>query len=143
MGAAQEIIVKEFMDLWGDGSQESPQIDRIVEMFSEDAEWQLWIPGGPTLKGREAIRADIARQLGFATYMRCGLTHIASNDTQVFTERLDNFQSNGVTVNHHLVAIFDLDADGKITAWREYFDSADVNRQLKAANAVVPPAAKS
>jgi limonene-1,2-epoxide hydrolase len=143
VGATQEAIVRDFMDLWGDGTQESPKIDEIVDMFSEDAAWQLWIPGGPTLKGREAIRADIARQLGFATYMRCGLIHIASNDTQVFTERLDTFLSNGTTVNHHLVAVFDVDADGKITAWREYFDSADVNRQLRAANAVVPPAAKN
>jgi limonene-1,2-epoxide hydrolase len=140
VGAAQEAIVTKFMELWGDGTIEEPDVDAIVEMFSEDAVWQLWIPGGPTLRGREAIRKDIARQVTFARFMRCGSIHIASVGGVVFTERLDNFRSGEITVNHALVAIFEVDDAGLISAWREYFDPGDVNRQLKAANAVVPRA---
>jgi limonene-1,2-epoxide hydrolase len=45
-------------------------------------------------------------------------------------------------VNHALVAIFEVDADGKISKWREYFDTKDVERQLTAAAVKVPRVAK-
>jgi limonene-1,2-epoxide hydrolase len=134
MGAAQEQVVQEFMDAWGDGTQEVPDIEKILSMFSDDAVWQLWVPGGPTLQGRDAIRADIERQLRFATFMRCGPVHVTSNDRVVVTERVDEFQSKGQRVEHHLVAVFEVDGDGKIAAWREYFDPEDVNRQLRDAS---------
>ncbi len=131
VGAAEEAIVREFMDAWGDGSQRDPDVEKILSMLSDDIVWQLWIPGGPTLRGREAIRADIDRQLGFATFMRCGPVHIASSGRVVFTERADQFRSRDRIVLHHLVAVFEVDDHGKIAAWREYFDPEDVNRQLR------------
>jgi limonene-1,2-epoxide hydrolase len=140
MGAAQEAIVMRFMELWGDGTIEHPDVDAIVSMFAEDAVWQLWVPGGPSLRGRTAIRRDIERQVTFARFMQCGLTHIASSDRVVFTERLDTFRSGTLTVHHALVAVFELESDGLISSWREYFDPGDVNRQLKAAGAEVPRA---
>jgi limonene-1,2-epoxide hydrolase len=133
MGAEQEAIVTRFMDAWGDGTQEEPDAETILSMFTDDAVWQLWIPGGPELRGRDAIREDIGRQLTFARFMRCGPVHMASTDHVVFTERRDTFVSNGTTIVHHLVAVFDLTGDGLISAWREYFDPGDVNRQLKEA----------
>jgi len=135
MGAAEEAVVGAFMAAWGDGTQAEPDVDIILPMFTEDAVWQLWVPGGPTLRGRDAIEADIGRQLAFATHMRCGPTALASNDRQVFTERRDRFLSNGVQIDHYLVAVFDISDDGRIAAWREYFDPEDVNRQLRAAAA--------
>jgi len=140
MGAEQEAIVSRFMNLWGDGTVEEPDVDAIVEMFTEDAVWQLWIPGGPTLRGRDAIRADIARQVTFARFMRCGSINMASTDRIVFTERLDSFRAGEVTVDHALVAVFEVEPDGRISAWREYFDPGDVNRQLAAAEVSVPRA---
>jgi limonene-1,2-epoxide hydrolase len=138
MGAAEEAVVEAFMAAWGDGTQAEPDIDTILSMFTEDAVWQLWVPGGPTLRGRDAIKNDIGRQVGFATHMRCGPRSIASSDRQVFTERLDRFTSYGVQIDHHLVAVFDISEDGKIAAWREYFDPEDVNRQIRAARGSGP-----
>jgi limonene-1,2-epoxide hydrolase len=135
MGVAQEMVVSAFMAAWGDGTRAEPDVDTILSMFTEDAVWQLWVPGGPILRGRSAIKADIERQLDFATHMRCGPIATASNDRQVFTERLDRFTSKGVQIDHHLVAVFDISGDGRIAAWREYFDPDDVNRQLRAASA--------
>jgi limonene-1,2-epoxide hydrolase len=135
MGAAQEAVVTAFMAAWGDGTQREPDVGTILPMFTDDAVWQLWVPGGPTLHGRDAIEADIGRQLGFATHMRCGSISMASNDRQVFTERLDRFISKDVQIDHHLVAVFDISADGRIAAWREYFDPEDVNRQIRTARA--------
>jgi limonene-1,2-epoxide hydrolase len=131
VGTAEEAVVAGFMDAWGDGSRRDPDVEKILSMLSDDIVWQLWVPGGPTLHGREAIRADIERQLGFATFMRCGPVRVASNGGVVFTERTDQFRSRDRVVNHHLVAVFEVDDEGKIAAWREYFDPEDVNRQLR------------
>ena len=139
MGGAEEAVVSAFMSAWGDGTQAEPDVDTILAMFTEDAVWQLWVPGGPILRGRDAIKADIRRQLGFATHMRCGPISVVSNDRQVFTERLDRFTSRGVQIDHHLVAVFDISDDGRIEAWREYFDPEDVNRQIRAAGANSAP----
>ena len=135
MGAAEEAVVLAFMAAWGDGTQAEPDVDTILSLFTDDVVWQLWVPGGPTLHGRDEIKADIERQLRFATHMRCGSISIASNDRQVFTERLDRFVSKGVAIDHHLVAVFDIATDGRISGWREYFDPEDVNRQIRAASA--------
>ncbi len=51
----------------------------------------------------------------------------------MFTERTDEFRSRDRVVQHHLVAVFEVDDEGKISAWREYFDPEDVNRQLREA----------
>ena len=135
MGAAEEAIVVAFMAAWGDGSQAEPDVETILSLFTDDAVWQLWVPGGPTLHGRDEIKADIDRQLRFATHMRCGSISMASNGRQVFTERLDRFVSNGMAIDHHLVAVFDIATDGRISGWREYFDPEDVDRQIRAASA--------
>jgi limonene-1,2-epoxide hydrolase len=137
MGAVQETFIRSFLDAWGDGESD-PDSEKILAAFADDAEWQLWVPGGPTLKGREAIGKDIERQLKFCNKMKCGLVSITSSDTQVITERHDTFVAGEVKVDHYLMAVYDLDENGKIKAWREYFDIGDVDRQLKAANAVVP-----
>jgi limonene-1,2-epoxide hydrolase len=144
MGTKQEEIVRTFMAAWGDGSQEFPDIPLIMSMFADDAVWQLWVPGGPTLRGVDAIRRDIERQTTWAKFMRCGAIHIASAPDSgiVFTERTDNFVTNGVTIVHQLVAIFEVDTDGKISAWREYFDTKDIDRQLATTKVVVPKVAK-
>ena len=50
MGLVQEKFVEEFCDAWGDGSFErKPDVEKILSMMSEDAEWQLWVPGGPII----------------------------------------------------------------------------------------------
>lgn len=139
MRTSEEDTVREFMAAWGDGTQESPDIDKIISMFAEDAVWQLWIPGGPTIRGREAIRTDIARQITFATYMKCGPIHVASDGRVVFTERLDSFITKGRKIEHHLMAVFEVE-DGKIKAWREYFDTKDLDKQFKPLAVEIPKA---
>ena len=130
MSEKEERIVVEFCQAWGDGDTARPDIDKIIGMFAEHGEWQLWIPAGPTFKGRAALRAEIDRQCGFSTFMHCGITRIVSSGRYVVTERVDHFTMHGIRVEHALMAIYEIDADGKIAAWREYFDTADIGKQL-------------
>lgn len=131
MGQKQEAIVREFLSAWGDG-QRSPDVEKITSMFAEDGQWVLYVPGGPVIRGHDAIRTEIQRQLGYVSFPNCGTVHMVSTDTLVATERVDHFVRNGKTVEHALMAMFELNADGFITAWREYFDTYDLSRQTGA-----------
>ena len=131
MGQKQEDIVREFLVAWGEGER-VPDIDRIVSMFAPDGHWALYVPGGPVIRGREAIRAEIRRQLGYVSNPHCDIVHMLSTERMVVTERVDHFVRDGKTVRHALMAMFELDADGLITAWREYFDTWDLSRQTGA-----------
>src|SRR5258706_14857218 len=117
MGQRQEAIVRDFLSAWGDGVR-APDVEKIASMFAPDGHWELYVPGGPVIRGRVAIAAEIRRQLGYVSSPRCGLVHIVSNERMVATERVDHFVRDGKTVRHALMAMFDLDGDGLITAWR-------------------------
>lgn len=129
MGERQEAIVRQFCAAWGDGTTPRPDIDTIVSMFSDDAVWRLWVPGGPVIRGRDALRAEIERQCTFSTFTQCGIKHVVSSDSMVITEREDYFTANGKRILHYLTAIYELDAEGRITEWREYFDVLDVAKK--------------
>lgn len=130
MGKQQEDFIQEFCDLWGDGSDESrPQVDKILAMMADDAEWQLWVPGGPTIKGKAALRKEIERQMEFATNNQCNIIHMTSSDHIVMTERSDKAVVRGKPMPHSMVAVYELNEDGLISHWREYLDTEDLRQK--------------
>ena len=130
MGLAQEKFIREFCEAWGDGSfEKKPDVERILSMMSEDAEWQLWVPGGPIVRGRAALREEIHRQMRIATNNKCNIVNVLSNDKMVMQERSDFAIIRGRPCPHQLVAIFELAAAGLIKRWREYLDMADLLRK--------------
>ncbi|WP_297833491.1 nuclear transport factor 2 family protein [Pseudomonas sp.] len=130
MGMPQENLIREFCQAWGDGSAESrPQLEKILSMLAEDAVWQLWVPGGPVIRGRESLRLEIQRQMSYVTHNLCTIKNIVSSDRVVMTERDDYAVSSGKPMPHSMVAVFELDECGLITAWREYLDTADLAKK--------------
>jgi limonene-1,2-epoxide hydrolase len=131
MGLAQEKFIQEFCEAWGDGSLErKPDVEKILSMMSEDAEWQLWVPGGPIVRGRAALREEIHRQMRIATNNKCNIVNVLSSDTMVMQERSDTAVILGKPCPHQMVAIYELDPAGLIKRWREYLDMADLTRKM-------------
>src|SRR5208282_3841705 len=131
MGLVQENFLKEFCDAWGDGSfEKKPNVEKILSMMAEDAEWQLWVPGGPTIRGRDALRQEIHRQMRFATNNKCNIVNVLSSDTMVMQERSDTAIIRGRFCPHQMVAIYELDENGLIKRWREYLDMADLTKKM-------------
>ncbi len=56
------------------------------------------------------------------------MLNIAAAGSVVLTERLDRFVMGGKTVELPVAGVFEV-SDGKITAWRDYFDMATWTRQ--------------
>src|SRR3546814_17382034 len=114
MGMRKETFIREFLDAWGDGTAESrPQVDRIISMMAEDAVWQLWVPGGPVIRGHAALRREIERQMSYVTHNRCTTLHIVSSERVVMTERDAYCVRNGIPMPHSMVAVYVLDELGK------------------------------
>jgi limonene-1,2-epoxide hydrolase len=91
------------------------------------------------LHGREALRAEIERQLGYVAWTHCGLMHIMSDERRGITERADRFCKNGHVVSHAPMAVYELDADSLLTAWRECFDTWPVAPDGRRSGAPVGP----
>jgi limonene-1,2-epoxide hydrolase len=76
-------------------------------------------------EGIEAAMAVIDMFVGMCDALEFEIHHLASDGSTVLTERTDTFTIKGKTAPLPVMGAFHV-ADGKITAWRDYFDMAQV-----------------
>ena len=135
MGEREESIVREFIKEWEcEGSWDEAQIDRILSRVAPDGHYHVYAWKRP-MTGRAEIRAEMVRQVSVFANYRCEVKTIVSTDRTVLLERID-FQTMGqqlqTPVTVHAAAAFEVDADGMIAAWRDYFDMKEVEAQFGA-----------
>jgi limonene-1,2-epoxide hydrolase len=115
--------VRAFISAW-----QRNDVDEIMGFFAEDCVYHN-MPVAP-VRGLEATRAVIKSFAGMATRVEWVLHQIAETDAGVvLTERTDRFEIGERWVELPVMGSFEL-AGGKITAWRDYFDLAQFQRQL-------------
>ncbi len=103
-------------------------LERIVGCFADDAIYHN-MPMQP-VQGTQAIRAGLAPFLQDATRVQWDLLSIAENaQGHVLTERLDKFEIGGRWIEVAVMGIFEV-VDGRIHAWRDYFDLAQFQQQM-------------
>ena len=112
-------LVLRFCAAWSDNRP----TDELAAFFTDDAVY-FNIPLEP-INGREAIAAAID------SFIRPGLpgieaiefrvVNIAVNGSVVMTERVDVFTVSDKTFEIPVMGTFEV-SDGKISAWRDYFD---------------------
>jgi limonene-1,2-epoxide hydrolase len=107
-------VVRRFCAAWADGD-----LDAIVGAFTDDAVYHN-IPLDPVV-GPEAIRAFIEGFIGGVDSVEFRVRHIAASGDVVLTERVDVFVSPGKRIELPVMGTFEL-RDGRIAAWRDYFD---------------------
>ena len=98
-------------------------------MMAPDAEWQLWMPGGPVVKGRDNLREEIQRQIQYCSNNKCNIVNSVSTPTLVLQERADWAIIGGRPCPHQMIAVYELNSDGLITRWREYINMHDLERK--------------
>ena len=114
MAATPTEVVKAFCDAWG-----ARDIDAIVGAVTDDCVYHN-IPMDPVV-GPEAIRTFIE---GFTTgvdKIEFRMLNLAASGDVVFTERVDVFTYPDNKVELPVAGVFEV-RDGKIAAWRDYFD---------------------
>ena len=107
-------VVRRFCALWADGD-----LDAIVGAFTDDAVYHN-IPIDP-VTGPEAIRTFIEGFLTGIDSVEFQLRAIAADGDVVLTERVDVFVAPGRRLELPVMGTFEV-RDGRIAAWRDYFD---------------------
>ena len=116
-------LITQFIDCWC-----RKDLDGIMAFFTEDAVYTN-IPIDPPNVGLEAIRNTIAGFIGMAEELDFIIHHQSETDAGiVMNERTDRFLIEGNWLELPVMGVFEF-RDGKISAWRDYFDMAPFNQQ--------------
>ena len=103
-------------------------VEELVGFFSDDAVYHN-IPIAP-VSGRDAIAATLRGFLDPSTEASFEVLALACEGRKVLTERIDRFTINGKSIALPVMGTFEIDAQGKISAWRDYFDLAQFTKQM-------------
>jgi limonene-1,2-epoxide hydrolase len=120
-------VVRRFCAAWSDDMG----TDDLVAFFTDDAVYHN-IPF-PPVTGRQNIADNIS------SFIRPGppsvegiefrLINIAADGPVVMTERLDVFKLSDMSFGLQVMGTFEV-RDGKISAWRDYFDQNQFTSQM-------------
>ena len=113
-------LIRRFCAAWATGD-----IAQIVAFFADDAVYHN-MPIQP-IQGKDAIKGVIEQFIAPFERAEFEVTHIAAAGDVVLTERIDRF-FGAKPVELPVMGTFEV-RDGKIAAWRDYFDLATWTRQ--------------
>ena len=113
---ASEKIVRDFCDAWS-----RRDVEELLSFFAEDAVYHN-MPIDPVV-GKDGIRSMLELFIPPSQDISFEIVHIASFGDVVHTERVDTFAMGEKNVVIPVAGVFEL-RDGKIAAWRDYFDMA-------------------
>jgi limonene-1,2-epoxide hydrolase len=119
-----------FMSAWA--NRDAAQ---VASFFSEDAAYHN-VPMDPVV-GRSAIEATVADFMTMGGQVRVDISHIVAEGPVVMVERVDHFVGGERTITIPIVGVFEV-REGKIKAWRDYFDSAQLAGQPDAPRDALP-----
>ncbi len=106
--------VRRFCAAWG-----TQELDAIIAFFTDDAVYHN-IPMEPVV-GPDQIKATIEGFSGGVESIELRLDAIAADGGTVLTERMDIFTFANGRIDLPVMGTFEI-VDGKIAAWRDYFD---------------------
>jgi limonene-1,2-epoxide hydrolase len=118
-------VVREFCDSWATGN-----LDTLMAFFTDDAVYHN-IPVAP-VNGKDAIRQTIAGFTARVDRVEFRVLNIIGEGDVVLTERVDAFITPATTIELPVMGAFEV-VEGKIRAWRDYFDLNQFMSQLPTA----------
>ncbi len=101
----------------------------LVGFFAEGAVYHN-IPMEPAT-GLPAIEALLGQFFGSTSELEFDVLALAVDGNKVLTERVDRMVMNGKRAEIPVMGTFEITADGKISAWRDYFDMQMFMSQLQ------------
>jgi limonene-1,2-epoxide hydrolase len=117
-------IVEAFIGHWN-----ACDIDAMMALCAEDIVYHN-IPMEPVV-GTAQMRAMVEGFLGEIASCEWQTHAIAANGNVVLTERTDIFNfKNGRRAAIRVMGTFEMEADGRITGWRDYFDMLEFQREF-------------
>lgn len=129
MATRNEQVVRDYLAIF---HAPQPDFAALERLLAPNATYVALVPAVKPVVGAANIRAALEKQ--YRTYYDCDceIHVIAAEGAFVFTERSDHvtLHHDGRRVSSRVCAVFELDADDAIVAWREYWDSHDILLQM-------------
>lgn len=124
MGASEdaERVVRDMCDAFAKHDAEA-----LRPYFTDDVVYHN-IPMDPAI-GIDATIAFIEGFFAMCDNMSIETVHLAVRDNVVLTERVDTFRVGDIVAPLPLMGTFEV-RDGKISAWRDYFDMGQITKML-------------
>ncbi|HEX3705935.1 MAG TPA: nuclear transport factor 2 family protein [Mycobacteriales bacterium] len=122
--AANDDLVRRFIGAW-----ERRDTAFIIDCFADDGVYHA-TPLDPIV-GKAAIRDFVASFEGNPAG-RLKIRNQVASATVVLQERTDHLTMNGNPVVLPIMGTFEMTPDGRIAAWREYFDLGPVREAYSA-----------
>jgi limonene-1,2-epoxide hydrolase len=113
-------LVTKFLATLDSGDVEAP-----LDYFTEDAVYHN-MPWEPAV-GKPAIREVVKQFIGSMSGFHIEIHHQLVDGDVVMNERTDSFTLRGADISAPVVGVFELE-NGKIKAWRDYFDGTPFTR---------------
>jgi limonene-1,2-epoxide hydrolase len=112
---ANDAVVCAFLQAW-----EARETDAVIDHLTDDAIYHA-MPLSPIV-GKQAVGAWV-RSFEGKPPARLTVRHQVASERVVVNERVDDIVLNGRAVTLPICGVFEI-RDGRIGAWREYFDLA-------------------
>jgi limonene-1,2-epoxide hydrolase len=110
-----ENVVREMIAGW-----EAKDAAAIRNTFASEIVWHN-MPMDP-INGLDAVMAMAEPFLAACDLVEWKILQLQGVGNRVYTERVDCFELGGNRLEVPVAGAFDLNVDGKITSWRDYFD---------------------
>ena len=104
------------------------RIEELLDFFADDAVYHN-MPIEP-VRGKPAIEATLRQFIDPDGEAQFEIRHLMCAGPTVLTERVDRFLLRGKRIELPVMGAFEVGPDGKIRAWRDYFDMAQFTGQM-------------
>jgi limonene-1,2-epoxide hydrolase len=110
-----ESVVRTFLAAW-----RRSDVDELVSFFSDDAVYT----DGPrgVHRGIDAIRKELGAMVKMVPSTAVDIKNLVANGGTVMVERVDTFEIAGTPLDLEVAAVFEVNANGRIARWRDYYD---------------------
>ena len=127
MSDSPESVVRRFF-----AAVRSPDVDELAGFFSPEAVYTDGARG--TYSGIDAIRAEFKAQVQVVpSGVVVDIKTLVTDGATVITERVDTFEMQGKSFDFEVVGVFELDGDGKIKRYHDYYDLQSLMDEMTAA----------
>jgi len=122
MSAENEKLVTDFCRAWS-----KLNTDEVLSYLTDDCFYHN-IPMEPMV-GKAAVRKFVEPFLKDAQSANFAIKHTTSAGNVVMNERVDTFVMGPKKIELPVAGVFEI-RNGKIAAWRDYFDLASFQKQM-------------
>ncbi|ORV97738.1 hypothetical protein AWC13_16080 [Mycobacterium kubicae] len=118
-----ESVIRKFIDTWP-----RSDVDEMIAFFSDDAVYT----DGPrgTFRGKEAIETEMRSLMDLVPTTTADVKHFLVSGGVVMVERVDVFEMAGETFDVEMSAVFEVNGDGLISRWRDYYDLRSLEERV-------------